>query len=398
MIPNRNSYVEKVIVEIKDYINLLKSREDVFACYYQGSMEEFIPNVSDVDLIIITKDNFNTKNIFLRNPNIDLSLYPECIWKRGIYIKPLFKSYIFPFFEKKHYLNNIWNIPVEKLKLVYLSHIIDYSYCTFFSWLNKYATKILNRENLSVLDIKELLKRINGLKYLVMMYNYVFHNHFKKEPYEKFFAEVKQLRKKETIGQEELMEVTEYSYNDILFPIIRDVVNYLKNDRIVNVSLNNNVDVTVCYISGRNFIIYLPSEFFPREAKEWLNTIIRLHKGFRSNILLLPLEFALNLDFYSKFKVGLIQNKIKKYFLNKNVIFNVSKDYSEVLIEKYYVLNEWAKYIKNNKISIGFRPFEYRYANTIKDKGIEFYFYIKHLYQRIIPCKIREMLCKEVLK
>ncbi|MHA1665154.1 MAG: hypothetical protein ACTSVW_04915 [Candidatus Njordarchaeales archaeon] len=399
MISNKNYDVENVIVEIKDYINMLKSRGSVLACYYQGSIEEFIPNVSDIDLIVITKNEFDMKKILPKKSNIDLSLYPENIWKKGIYIKPLFRGYIFPIFEKKSYLNNIWNIHNKKLKLIFLSHIIDYSYCTFFSWLNKYAIKILNKENLNLADIKELLKRINGLKYLIMMHNYLVQGYFAKDPYSNFFAKLRQLRACNGVNYEELLKFVEYAYSNILFNTLKGVTDYIKNYTLADTNEDNEKYRCINYISGRNFIIYLPNFFrIFEDPKEWVDVTVKLYKKFKENILILPLELSINLTYYSQIEGGLIKDKIKKHLLNENMTFDISSEYSEVLKEKYYILDKWAKYIKNNKISIGFRPFEYRYANTIKDKGIEFYFYIKHLYQRLILGKIRKVLHEEVLK
>ena len=365
---------------LSNYTKRIYNHHEILACYYQGKIDEFIKDVSDYDLIIITEQNIDINKFVSKCDNLDISFYPINLWKDGMYIKPIFKEYINPIFEKEKCCYNLWND--DGSKFVYLSHIIDYSYLSFLSWLNMCVIKLyFNRKNFTCKDYDELLKRMYGLKYLVYMHNTVVNDRFVLEPYSQLFSEIRQMRTLSKFYDRNSDNVLK-SYIEQCYVLLSEIINellcFIYEHKLISV-IGNEKDCF--FINGRNFVLYIDRTKFLSviEKHGLLTCMLELYKRNNENILLLPVEFLSNIAEYSKPK-GIISDKLS-CDIYSDVSFLISENYKDVLSKKSNVLNDWAYYIKKNRISVGFRPFEYRFGTNMKDYMFESFFRYKKFLQ-----------------
>jgi len=371
--------IAKYSEELRSYLEELKNNNEIVACYWQGKDEEFVKGVSDYDLIVITRFSFDYERALPTSiSRFDISFYPSNIWKDGIYIKPLFPTHCKPIFERTNFkIENFWK--KKEIKLIYLSHIIDYSFLIFFSWLNKHSMKLLSNGYISQYEKKEILKRISGLRYLTYMYNLITRNKLTLKPFEDFFLEINKLRKTPTdnIQNEIIKSYTRFAYENLLFPTLLDLIEFINRKEIIMIS-EKSKQVDCFFVNGRVFASFMDrSKIIDMiERREMLDFMMSLYKVSKENILVLPIEFSYNLIEYSKGR-GNLSSKLKKDIYYDSNVFEVNPSYQDVIMKKRKILNKWALYVKKNKIEIGFRPFEYRYGVSLKDFLFETIFRFK---------------------
>ena len=115
-----------------------------------------------------------------------------------------------------------------------------------------------------------------------MMYNYLLHGHFTKDPHSGFFVRLKQLRACANVNYEELLRVVDYSYNNILFDTLKNVTDYIKNHILVDISekyeliiiaiSSGNIQDTNIFVQKYNVKIPVSSDSEKKLYKKFFNT------------------------------------------------------------------------------------------------------------------------------